>query len=145
MHQNSKSTSSNSLSLSSLAVCPKLKMSDGSLTVLDGTHLGAIDFSLPLPVSDVALTGAQVLDIADSTVSSSLFGLSLPQNLKSSALRRINIPDADVFRSSELSPERASETIKLYITAIADQLKGICTHCAHIYIIMYISMTFMCL
>ncbi|KAH7543241.1 hypothetical protein FEM48_Zijuj02G0163700 [Ziziphus jujuba var. spinosa] len=98
-------------------------MSDGALTVLDGSHLRAIDCSLPSPASDVALTGARVLEIADSRVSSCHFGLSLPQNLKSSALRRINILDDAVFRSSQLDPEQASDTINLYITAIADQLK----------------------
>ncbi|KAF3454327.1 hypothetical protein FNV43_RR04774 [Rhamnella rubrinervis] len=96
-------------------------MSNGALTVLDGTHLR--DVELSLPDSNVALTGAQVLDIVDSAVSSSLFGLSLPLSLKSSALQRIHIPDVVVFRSTELSPEQASQTIKLYIAAIADQLK----------------------
>lgn len=98
-------------------------MSDGALTVLDGTHLRAVHVTLP--ESYVALTGAQVLDLADSTASSSLFGFSLPQTLKSSALQSLNIQNDDAFRRTELAPEQASQTVKLYIAAIADELKGI--------------------
>ena len=99
-------------------------MSDaGVSTFLDGAHL--LDLHVTLPESDVAFTGAQVLDLADSAVSSSLFSLSLPQTLKSSALQRINIQNDDVFRRTELAPDQASQTIKLYIAAIADELKGI--------------------
>ncbi|PON73834.1 Parvalbumin [Parasponia andersonii] len=97
-------------------------MSDGALTVLDGTHLAALHVTLP--ESDTALTGAQVLDLADSAVSSSLFALSPPQTLRSSALQRINIPNDDVFRRTELAPQQASQTIKLYIAAIADVLNA---------------------
>ncbi|KAK9919559.1 hypothetical protein M0R45_028148 [Rubus argutus] len=97
-------------------------MSDGALTVLDGTHLRAVDLSLP--EADVSsLTGAQVLDLADSKASSSLFGLSLPQGLKSSALKRVNVQDDGVFRSAELDREQALKLTKDYITAIADELK----------------------
>ncbi|CAL9003578.1 unnamed protein product [Prunus brigantina] len=96
-------------------------MSDGALTVLDGNHLRAIDLSLP--EAEVSLTGAQVLDLADSKASSSLFGLSLPQSLKSSALKRISLQDDDVFRLKELDREQALKVITDYITAIADELK----------------------
>ncbi|KAF4360401.1 hypothetical protein F8388_002727 [Cannabis sativa] len=93
-------------------------MSDGPLTVLDGTHLQPLNLTLP-----PSLTGAQLLDLADSTASASLFGLTLPQTLKSSALQRINLRNDDVFLRTELTPEQASHTIKLYIDAIADELK----------------------
>lgn len=96
-------------------------MSDGALTVLDGNHLRAIDLSLP--EAEVSLTGAQVLDLADSKASSSLFGLSLPQSLKSSALKRISLQDDDVFRLKELDRDQALKVITDYITAIADELK----------------------
>ncbi|XP_008218259.1 PREDICTED: uncharacterized protein LOC103318633 [Prunus mume] len=96
-------------------------MSDGALKVLDGNHLRAIDLSLP--EAEVSLTGAQVLDLADSKASSSLFGLSLPQSLKSSALKRISLQDDDVFRLKELDREQALKVITDYITAIADELK----------------------
>ncbi|KAM1470683.1 hypothetical protein ACFXTH_041231 [Malus domestica] len=75
-------------------------MSDEVLTVLNGSHLRAVD--LTLPEADASLTGAQVLDLAVSKAYSSLFDLSLPQSLKSSALRRIGLQDDDVFRSAEL-------------------------------------------
>ncbi|PRQ41847.1 hypothetical protein RchiOBHm_Chr3g0451171 [Rosa chinensis] len=96
-------------------------MSDGALTVLDGTHLRAVDLSLP--DSDVILTGGHVLDLADSKASSSLFGLSLPQGLKSSALKRVNVQDDDVFRQAELDRHQALKLAGDYIAAIADELK----------------------
>ncbi|KAK9293106.1 hypothetical protein L1049_021092 [Liquidambar formosana] len=75
-------------------------MSDGGITVLDGTHLLAIDLSLP--ESDFPITGAQVLELAESRASSALFGLSLPENLKSSALKRLNLDDEVSFRYDPL-------------------------------------------
>lgn len=97
-------------------------MSDVSLTFLDGTELRGIDLTLPDPKA--TLTGAQLLDIADSRVTASLFGLSMLQSLKSSALRRINANEATNFLRTELDPTQASQTIKLYVAAIADELKG---------------------
>ncbi|XP_050381143.1 uncharacterized protein LOC126798270 [Argentina anserina] len=97
-------------------------MSDGALTVLDGSHLRAVDLSLP--DSDVTLTGGHVLDLADSKASSSLFGLSLPEGLKSSALKRINVQaDDDVFRQAELDRHQALKLAGDYIAAIANELK----------------------
>ncbi|KAJ0080255.1 hypothetical protein Patl1_23306 [Pistacia atlantica] len=101
-------------------------MSDGGLTLVDGTQLlRSLSLPLALPDSDAAvLTGAHVLDFADSKASSSLFGLSLPQNLKSSALKRAAVSDDDVnFRSKELDRDHASKLVTNYLTAIADVLK----------------------
>ncbi|XP_031268868.1 uncharacterized protein LOC116127363 [Pistacia vera] len=101
-------------------------MSDGGLTLVDGTQLlRSLSLPLTLPDSDAAvLTGAHVLDFADSKASSSLFGLSLPQNLKSSALKRAAVSDDDVnFRSKELDRDHASKLVTNYLTAIADVLK----------------------
>ncbi|XP_059652753.1 uncharacterized protein LOC132299897 [Cornus florida] len=95
-------------------------MSEGGLTVFDGTHLRAVDLSLPQ--SDHIVTGAQVLELAESSASSSLFGLSLPESLKSSALKRIDV-DAVSFRRTELHRDQASAKLKEYVTAIADELK----------------------
>ncbi|KAF8394350.1 hypothetical protein HHK36_020558 [Tetracentron sinense] len=95
-------------------------MADGGLTVLDGTHLRAVDPRLP--ESSVSITGSQVLEIAESEASSSLFGLSLPENLKSDALKRINV-DAVSFRCTELDRDQASSKLKEYFNAIADELK----------------------
>ncbi|OAY44237.1 uncharacterized protein LOC110620392 [Manihot esculenta] len=96
-------------------------MSEGGMTVLDGTQLRSLQVSLP--VSDVTLTGAKLLDFADSISSDSLFGLSLPQCLKSSALRRVNVYDDVSFRRSELTKEAATSKLNDYLTAIADELK----------------------
>ncbi|KAK4282884.1 hypothetical protein QN277_014209 [Acacia crassicarpa] len=97
-------------------------MSDGALRVLDGTQIEAVDLSLPEP--DVIFSGAQILDIADSRASDSLFGLPLPELIRVSALSRIVANDADTFRSSEFTKDKASELFKDYIAAITDELKG---------------------
>lgn len=97
-------------------------MSDAALQLLDGTHLRAVDLSLPDAPS---FTGASVLDIAHSRVSSSLFALSLPQSLKSSALTRLRTPDVDAFLSAEYAADKAAVILRDYITAIADELKGL--------------------
>ncbi|CAJ1961070.1 unnamed protein product [Sphenostylis stenocarpa] len=94
-------------------------MSDGALQVLDGTHLRGLDLSL----GDGSFTGANILDIAHSRASSSLFGLSLPDSLRASALTRLRASDADAFRSAEFSADKASDVLRDYITAIADELK----------------------
>jgi hypothetical protein len=97
----------------------------------------------------VSLTGAQVLDLAESEASRSLLGLSLPQHLKSSALRRLNIDgvdddgvDDDVdFRRKELSPEEASRKLNEYLSAIADELKGIdlgSQSCTNVFLCIYL-------
>lgn len=96
-------------------------MSEGAITVLDGTQLRDIDLS-PL-FSDGSVAGAQVLDLADSTASSSLFGIALPETLRSSALNSIGLHDIVAFRQSELTPERASEILHDYVSAIADGLR----------------------
>ncbi|XAR63600.1 hypothetical protein NMG60_11023600 [Bertholletia excelsa] len=96
-------------------------MSEGGLTVIDGSHLRDIDLSLPESAGNVI--GAQLLEIAESRASSSLFGLSLPENLKSSALKRLDDVDSASFSSRELDRDQASSFLRDYITAIADQLK----------------------
>ncbi|KAJ9180106.1 hypothetical protein P3X46_008391 [Hevea brasiliensis] len=96
-------------------------MSEGGMTVLDGTHLRSLQVAMP--DSEVTFTGAQVLDLAESEASDSLFGLSLPQCLKSSALQRVNVDDGVSFRRSELTKEAATSKLNDYLTAIADELK----------------------
>ena len=104
------------------------KMSDGALTIVDGTQLRAADLTEVAAEDDADLmTGAKVLELAESRASSALFGLSLPQTLKSSALRSINLNDEDdvvSFRQTHLSSDQASLKLNNYLTAIADQLKG---------------------
>ncbi|KAJ8759425.1 hypothetical protein K2173_006953 [Erythroxylum novogranatense] len=96
-------------------------MSDGAITVLDGASLRSIHL-LP-PSSDDPLTGAQILDLADSKASEYLLGVSLPQTLKSSALKRVNVDDVVTFRRTELSRDAASEKLNNYVAAIANELK----------------------
>ncbi|KAL3591375.1 hypothetical protein D5086_010015 [Populus alba] len=99
-------------------------MSDGGITVLDGNTLRSLHVSLP--EDTLTLTGAQVLDFAESKSSQSLLGISLPPHLKSSALRRMNIDGVDddtSFQRTELSREQASRKLGDYLSAIADELK----------------------
>ncbi|GMH10476.1 hypothetical protein Nepgr_012317 [Nepenthes gracilis] len=97
-------------------------MSDGSLKVIDGVELRAADFSFPESGSTVA--GAGVLELAESRASQSLYGLSLPESLKSSAFKRLNLPDDLLtFRGKEISTDQASRVLGDYITAMADELK----------------------
>lgn len=98
------------------------KMADGGLTVLDGTQLRSVDYSLQEP--DGTITGDRVLKLAESIASSSLFGLTLPESLKSSALSRLNVDDVS-FRRTELRIDQASAKIKDFISAIADELQGV--------------------
>ena len=70
-------------------------MADEGLTI-DREKLQFADLSLP--ESDVTFTGAQLLDVADSKVSSLLGGLSLPDTVMSSALKQLNVGDVINFR-----------------------------------------------
>ncbi|XP_004230098.1 uncharacterized protein [Solanum lycopersicum] len=97
-------------------------MSDGGLTILDGTQLRAVDLSLPSTV-DSSVTGAQLLDVAESKVSESLFGFSLPDTLKSAALKRIGVSDDLEFRRENLDRENALSVLRKYVDAIANELQ----------------------
>nr|DAD19696.1 TPA_asm: hypothetical protein HUJ06_021159 [Nelumbo nucifera] len=94
-------------------------MNDGGMKILDGASLRSVD--VLLPEIDGAITGAQVLEIAEAKASSSLFGIALPEHLKAAALKRINI-DPVSFRSTELDREQSSSKLKEYVIAIADEL-----------------------
>ncbi|KAL3516305.1 hypothetical protein ACH5RR_023207 [Cinchona calisaya] len=98
-------------------------MSDGGLTILDGNQLRALD--LTLPSLDAAVAGAQLLELAESRVCGSLFGLELPENLKSAVLRRLGIADdVSSFNVKELDRENASSFLHNYVSIIADELKA---------------------
>ncbi|KAG8363775.1 hypothetical protein BUALT_Bualt19G0057400 [Buddleja alternifolia] len=96
-------------------------MSDGGLLILDGTLLRAADLSLPPQTADV-ITGAQVLELAESRASLSLRGAVLPEALKTAALRRLGVSDAAAFGQKELDYSNASSLLRTYVSAIADQL-----------------------
>lgn len=112
-------------------------MSAGGLTVVDGTQLRSLSHPLALPISDGStVTGAQLLDFAENEASSSLFGLSLPQNLKSTALKHIAGSENDVtFRIKDFDRDHASRLASDYITAIADELKGMSFFAAKLYLV----------
>ncbi|KAL5702158.1 hypothetical protein ACHQM5_027407 [Ranunculus cassubicifolius] len=96
-------------------------MSDGGLTILDGTTLR--DIHLRLPNTNGAITGAQLLTIAETQTSPSFFGLPLPETLKCNALKRIHI-DAVNFPLTELNTaEEAKSKLNDYVIALADELK----------------------
>ena len=106
-------------------------MSEGALQsqfhILDGTQLSAID--LTLTHSDTVLTGSQLLDVAHSRASASLFGLALPPHVTANALTRLRATnvdvDVDAFCSAQFALENASHILRDYIAAIAHELKGL--------------------
>ncbi|XP_021891282.1 uncharacterized protein LOC110809698 [Carica papaya] len=73
------------------------------------------------------MTGAQLLDFADSKASNFLCGLPLPQHLKTAGLSRLSSSsspaDDFTFRSTVFTPDQASQKLKDYFAAIADELK----------------------
>ncbi|KAI3448683.1 hypothetical protein Pfo_005348 [Paulownia fortunei] len=98
-------------------------MADGGLTILDGALLRDADLSLPAPPPDTVITGAEVLELAETKASLSLHGVVLPETLKSSALQRLGVSDAAAFRTNKLDYSDASLTLRNYISAIADELR----------------------
>lgn len=95
------------------------------MQILDGTNLRDLDLSST--VFDRPVTGAQLLDIAHSRASLSLFDLPLPDPLKASSLNRLRSSNSDAEHvlslETEYQPAKASEILKLYIAAVADELK----------------------
>ncbi|KAK4775877.1 hypothetical protein SAY87_023838 [Trapa incisa] len=94
----------------------------GGITVIDGSNVrGAADVSLPDHFSS-AITGAQVIELAESKVTGCLPGISFPESLKLPALESVGVSDAVSFSITEFDQERALQKIKDYISAIADRL-----------------------
>lgn len=83
---------------------------------MDGTQLRSINISLP--EIDEKFTGALILQLAESVVSSSLNNLTLPECLKSNGINRVNID-----LSKEFERDEALEKVKDIVDAIADELK----------------------
>ncbi|KAL7083865.1 hypothetical protein ACP275_14G188200 [Erythranthe tilingii] len=98
-------------------------MAEGGLTILDGALLREADLSLPSQPPATVITAAEVLKLAETRASLSLYGVVLPETLKSSALRRLGFPDAAAFRTKALDCADAPSTFRNYISAIADELK----------------------
>ncbi|XP_047968274.1 uncharacterized protein LOC125212215 [Salvia hispanica] len=98
-------------------------MAEAGLTIFDGSHLSDVDVSLPSPPIDTPITGAEVLQLAETRASLSLLGFVLPETLKSSAIRRIGVSDTAGFLSKKLDHTDACTILRNYISAIADELK----------------------
>ncbi|CAL0308807.1 unnamed protein product [Lupinus luteus] len=91
----------------------------GGMQILDGSELNGVDLSLP----PSTVTGAELLHILHSRLSSYFFGLSIPDHLNLSVLSRIAVTDITGFRSSDFDAQQADQLFRDYITAIADELK----------------------
>ena len=96
-------------------------MADRGLKVIDGADLRSTDLTLPELTSTV--TGDHLIKLVESAVSASLFGLALPEYLKSSALRRLDIGES--LATKEFQVEEARVVAKDLIAAVADQLQGL--------------------
>lgn len=99
-----------------------------AVTIFDGEVLRSLD--LNLPELEHGVTGAQLLEISESKVSESLSGLSLPPHLKEAAISRVSAGDDVNFRSTELNRQQASEKLGVFVSAIADALRG--TRCCEL-------------
>lgn len=94
------------------------------MVVLDGTELRDLDLRLPVPDGPVA--GAMALQLAESEASTRLFGISLPENIRSTALRTIREADDLDFLSEVFHDSDALRSlIQKFLLVVADQLKGL--------------------
>ena len=90
--------------------------------VIDGDQLRDGDLRLPLPGATV--TGARLVELAESEAAARLFGLSLPESLRSAALRRMAGGD-DSFLTGEFGDaESIKKKLNEYLFTLADELKG---------------------
>ncbi|CAN6439566.1 unnamed protein product [Victoria cruziana] len=103
-------------------------MADGGLTVFDGSLLREASVSADALFSDsgegdrTTIDGAGLLSEAESVSSSILLGLALPENLKAATLRRLGF-DESSFRSLRFDIESASDMLRKYVLAVADELR----------------------
>ncbi|XP_072972584.1 uncharacterized protein [Typha angustifolia] len=96
-------------------------MADGGLTVLDGSQLRGGDLHFPIP--DGAVTGAKLVELAESEVAARLYGVSLPETVRSAAIKRMGGGD-DAFLSEEfVDAEPRMQKVQDYLLALADELK----------------------
>ncbi|RZC48971.1 hypothetical protein C5167_017396 [Papaver somniferum] len=94
-------------------------MSGGGLTILDGTQLRSINPVLPNTyTTDAIISGAELVKIADDQISSSFYNFSLPEYIKSDAVKRVNLDSV-----TQLDKQQAESKLCEYIFAIADELK----------------------
>lgn len=96
-------------------------MAERGLKVIDGASLRSTD--LTLPELTTSITGDHLIKLVLSAVSTSLSGLTLPENVVSSAFRRLDVGES--FPRKEFQVDEAVVVAKDLITAIADQLEGL--------------------
>lgn len=104
----------------------------GGLVVIDGAQLRIISDDLDLgAIADEGdvITGDRILKIAESSVKLALYGLSfssLPDSFLSAAMDRIGRGlETGSFTSKEFSKEEGLKIVRDYISALADQFRGI--------------------
>lgn len=90
--------------------------------VIDGDQLRDGDFRLPLPGGIV--TGARLVELAESEAAARLFALSLPESLRSAALRRVAGADDSFFTEEFGDAESVKQKLNEYLVSLADELKG---------------------
>ncbi|KAL2455382.1 calcium-binding EF hand family protein [Abeliophyllum distichum] len=98
-------------------------MSEGGLTILDGTQLRSVELSLPPVEGSGLITGAEVLELAESRASLALHGLALPESIKSAAFQRLGVSDGAAFRTTEFDYAKAQSILQTYVSAISNELK----------------------
>lgn len=96
-------------------------MAERGLKVIDGASLRSTD--LTLPEFTTSISGDHLIKLLLSAVSASLSGLTLPETLVSSALRRLDTGES--FPSKEFQVDEAFAAANDLIAAVADQLEGI--------------------
>ncbi|KAI0493020.1 hypothetical protein KFK09_027296 [Dendrobium nobile] len=96
-------------------------MAEMGLKILDGTELRSGD--LRLPITGGAVNGKRVVEMAEAEAAARLYGLSLPDYLRSGVLRRLG-SGTDSFLSMEFSDdELQKKKIQEYLLALADELE----------------------
>ncbi|XP_020590807.1 uncharacterized protein LOC110031764 isoform X2 [Phalaenopsis equestris] len=96
-------------------------MAEFGLKILNGTELRSGD--LRLPIAGGSVNGERVLAMAEAEAAVRLFGLSLPDSMKSAVLRRLG-SGADDFLSVEFNEaDLQKRKIQEYLIALADELE----------------------
>ncbi|WOK91557.1 hypothetical protein Cni_G00248 [Canna indica] len=92
----------------------------GGLTILDGSQLRGAELHPVVP--DGAVTGARLLQYADSEAAARLFGIVLPESLRSAARRRM-VGDGDRFLEQDFDDaDSMKRKVCEYLLALADEL-----------------------
>ncbi|KAL0906955.1 hypothetical protein M5K25_025490 [Dendrobium thyrsiflorum] len=96
------------------------EMAEMGLKIVDGTELRSGD--LRLPITGGAVNGKRAVEMAEAEAAARLYGLSLPDPLRSGVLRRLG-SGTDSFLSMEFSDDELKKKIQEYLLALADELE----------------------